>query len=181
MIALLAAWIKDIVLILVFAVFSELLLPSSRLQRFVRLVLGLCVLSGLLHPILAWQKGDMAILIKRWQMQQSLDKPAWQQQAAMGSGTRERWYKQLYQEELARQMQGQIQSLVGNKGLKVEVVTGPPEEARAVAGPIQMVHIWLEPMTPQEGVERAALEQKLLQYLTTFYQLAPQKIQIHKG
>ncbi|MGM0471565.1 MAG: stage III sporulation protein AF [Bacillota bacterium] len=52
MIAYLEKWIKDLVTILLFTSFIELLLPESRLEKYTQVVLGLFVVIAILNPIL---------------------------------------------------------------------------------------------------------------------------------
>lgn len=48
----LGEWLKEIVFVVLLAIFVELLLPSKSMQRYVKLVLSLLVLLTLLNPIL---------------------------------------------------------------------------------------------------------------------------------
>ncbi|MGI6093322.1 MAG: stage III sporulation protein AF, partial [Negativicutes bacterium] len=52
MIAFVSAWIKDIILVVLFAAFMELLLPSSSMQRFIRVIMGLFIMLTILNPAL---------------------------------------------------------------------------------------------------------------------------------
>jgi stage III sporulation protein AF len=45
------AWIKELILIILLAAFTDLLLPNHALQRYVRTVIGLFILLVLLSPI----------------------------------------------------------------------------------------------------------------------------------
>jgi stage III sporulation protein AF len=44
-------WLKQIILIVMFAVIADLLLPNKEMQRYVRMVLGLAVVAAMLQPI----------------------------------------------------------------------------------------------------------------------------------
>jgi stage III sporulation protein AF len=45
-------WIRQIILIIFLATFIDLLLPSSSLERYVKLVMGLIIIMAILQPIL---------------------------------------------------------------------------------------------------------------------------------
>jgi stage III sporulation protein AF len=45
-------WIKYIIFVVLFASFLELLLPSSSMQRFVRVIMGLFIMLAILNPII---------------------------------------------------------------------------------------------------------------------------------
>ncbi len=50
----LGGWIHEIVILLVFIVFLELLIPQSSVENFVRVVAGLLILVTILKPIVVW-------------------------------------------------------------------------------------------------------------------------------
>lgn len=50
----LGGWIREIVVLLVFIVFLELLIPRSSVENFVRVVAGLLILVTILKPIVVW-------------------------------------------------------------------------------------------------------------------------------
>ncbi|HEY8528298.1 MAG TPA: stage III sporulation protein AF [Paenibacillaceae bacterium] len=56
----LAAWLKQLIAVVLLASLADLLLPGRSMQRYVRLVAGLFVLLALLTPILEWVRGDFA-------------------------------------------------------------------------------------------------------------------------
>ena len=73
---LISAWLKGIILIVLFATFMDLLLPSSSMQKYVKLVIGLIIIVTMLTPLLVimygsdavsvidfldWQKGDAIV------------------------------------------------------------------------------------------------------------------------
>ena len=61
MVAMLSLWIKNIIFVVLFASFLELLLPNNSMQRFIR------VIMGLLNPVLSllnkdWRNEDVPTL-----------------------------------------------------------------------------------------------------------------------
>lgn len=58
MVAWLSDWLRDIIAVIMLAVFMELLLPNKSMQRYARLVVGLLVLLTILSPILRLLQGD---------------------------------------------------------------------------------------------------------------------------
>lgn len=47
-------WVREIVVLVVFVTFLELLLPRSSLRNWVRVVIGLMMLVAILKPVLTW-------------------------------------------------------------------------------------------------------------------------------
>ena len=59
MIAWLSDWLRDIIAVILLAVFVELLLPNQAMQRYARLVVGLFILLTILSPILKLIQSDI--------------------------------------------------------------------------------------------------------------------------
>ncbi|MDG5788697.1 stage III sporulation protein AF [Evansella sp. AB-P1] len=51
--SMITAWITNIILLILFASILELLLPNSKMQRYVKLVVGLMLLMVMLQPLLS--------------------------------------------------------------------------------------------------------------------------------
>jgi stage III sporulation protein AF len=58
-IAWLSDWLRDIIAVILLAVFVELLLPNKAMQRYARLVVGLFILLTILSPILKLIQSDI--------------------------------------------------------------------------------------------------------------------------
>lgn len=52
MIVAITGWIKGIVIVVLFAAFLDLLLPSSSIQKFVRVIMGLFIMMAILNPVI---------------------------------------------------------------------------------------------------------------------------------
>jgi stage III sporulation protein AF len=52
-ITMLTLWIKRLILLVLLATFIDLLLPTTAYQKYVRLVMGLCILLAMLTPLLS--------------------------------------------------------------------------------------------------------------------------------
>ncbi|MDQ8735560.1 stage III sporulation protein AF [Paenibacillus sp. LHD-38] len=59
MVAWLSDWLRDIIAVILLAVFVELLLPNRAMQRYARLVIGLFILLTILSPILKLIQSDI--------------------------------------------------------------------------------------------------------------------------
>lgn len=51
--SVITAWITNIILLILFATILEMLLPNSKMQRYVKLVVGLMLLMVMLQPLLS--------------------------------------------------------------------------------------------------------------------------------
>ncbi|EGK14325.1 hypothetical protein HMPREF9374_0286 [Desmospora sp. 8437] len=59
MIELLSGWLKQIVILVLIAVFMDLLLPNNSMERYVKLVMGLLIILSILSPIFQWIRQDL--------------------------------------------------------------------------------------------------------------------------
>ncbi|MBA4600903.1 stage III sporulation protein AF [Thermoactinomyces mirandus] len=59
MISWMSDWLKQIVLLVLIATFIDLLLPNSRLDRYVKLVMGLLIVMAILSPIFGLLSDDL--------------------------------------------------------------------------------------------------------------------------
>lgn len=51
MVSWMSDWLKQIVLLVLIATFIDLLLPNNRLDRYVKLVMGLLIILAMLSPV----------------------------------------------------------------------------------------------------------------------------------
>ncbi|HEU4962845.1 MAG TPA: stage III sporulation protein AF [Bacilli bacterium] len=68
MIEFLSHWMRGLILVIFLAVFLDMLLPSNKMQRYVRLVMGLLIILIMLNPVLKIYNGSSA-----YEMDLSLD------------------------------------------------------------------------------------------------------------
>ncbi|GGG56757.1 stage III sporulation protein AF [Paenibacillus radicis (ex Gao et al. 2016)] len=72
MVTWLGDWLRDIIAVIMLAVFMELLLPNKAMQRYARLVIGLLILLTILSPVLRLLQGDfssrLSDSVRQWEM-----------------------------------------------------------------------------------------------------------------
>ena len=66
MIAAFAAYIKTITALTIFSALTELLLPESRQRRYAQLILGIFILTAVLHPLFRLM-GEEAAVRTEWE------------------------------------------------------------------------------------------------------------------
>ncbi|KRE54283.1 stage III sporulation protein AF [Paenibacillus sp. Soil522] len=77
--AWLSDWLRDIIAVILLAVFVELLLPNKAMQRYARLVVGLFILLTILSPILKLMQSDIGA-----KLDEGMEK--WSESAMTGEG-----------------------------------------------------------------------------------------------
>ncbi|SHM51612.1 stage III sporulation protein AF [Caldanaerovirga acetigignens] len=58
MVAGLSSWIKQVILVVIFTLFVELLMPSNELRKYIKVTLGIIVIIAILNPIISLLKAD---------------------------------------------------------------------------------------------------------------------------
>lgn len=103
-------WIRQIVLIIFIATFIDLLLPSSSLQRYVKLIMGLIIIVSILQPVLQfvlnedkWSKFS-AMLAPDFQMDQYVSLKKIQDNSTE--------LTRIQQEEIKKQFQASISAWI---------------------------------------------------------------------
>jgi stage III sporulation protein AF len=56
----LGEWLKQLIMVVLLAVFADLLLPTKAMQKYVRVVMGLAVIAVILQPLTPLFSGDWA-------------------------------------------------------------------------------------------------------------------------
>ncbi|MFD0711048.1 stage III sporulation protein AF [Paenibacillus sp. GCM10027626] len=138
MLAWLAAWLKQIIAVVLLAGLIDLLLPNKSMQRYVRLVAGLIILLTILTPIIRLLQGDFDTKLKAsidpWlngtagkeykmptleEISRNADKMRQQQERAAAA---------LTENQLAAQMK---EELIKQTGMQVDRLAVRLEQARA--------------------------------------------------
>ena len=58
MIGWLESWLREIVLVVLFAVVTDMLLPNNTMQRYIKVVVSLFILLTILNPIITFIRSD---------------------------------------------------------------------------------------------------------------------------
>ncbi|RCX23144.1 stage III sporulation protein AF [Fontibacillus phaseoli] len=139
----LGEWLKEIIVVVLIAVFIDLLLPNRSMERYVKFVVSLLILLTLLSPVMrlfssdAKQKIETAFADSWGNLGNSGTKASTEVILRQGEQLRKQHEQEALQwagEEAARQMKGQIER---ETGLAVERVTvtltggKPSEETRS--------------------------------------------------
>lgn len=117
-------WIRQIILIIFIATFIDLLLPSSSLDRYVKLVMGLIIIMAILQPVL-----QLVISDNRWSQFSSIFSSSMSTKtyATLDEiGANSQQIAQVQQDEIKKHFQSSIQNWVAqqvSKKFHVKVVS----------------------------------------------------------
>lgn len=144
MVALVSGWVKNIILIVLFASFLELLLPNSSLQRFIRVIMGLLVMLAILNPAIDlvqgnWTAGDIPTLGSGGQKQADIIRSA-----NTAAAERERLAKEIYIRDISKQVRALVMAIDGVSDVRVALELEEKPEQGAT-GAIKMITLFVKP------------------------------------
>ena len=121
MIDIFTNWVKHIIFVVLFASFLELLLPSSSMQRFVRVIMGLFIMLSILNPIIDVLQSHLTPSQVPVLSGNAASSTAILNNAQTVAQGREQLSTDIYKKEVAQQMKVMITNLDGVADAKVEV------------------------------------------------------------
>ena len=193
MIATFTSWVKSIIFVVLFASFLELLLPSSSMQRFIRVIMGLLIMLVILNPVIDMAQNYLAPIQVPALSSHSAQSMIILNQAKGIVADREQVAAQLYKKELAQQMRVMIAALDGVADAKVviDIETGTDDKWK---GMIHGVQVYVTPGIQNKGVQIAKisigdtvkptadltleLEYKIKKMITELYQVPKERINV---
>ena len=117
------AWIKQIILIVLFAAFLELLIPGNSYKKFVRVIMGLLILLAVMRPLLHFlePQGD-GLTVQEVAVLNVDNKAEILTQAAKIQSERERIVFEQYRRELIKQIKVLVGTVDGISAVTAEIV-----------------------------------------------------------
>ena len=185
---LLSQWLKEIIFIILFAVFIELLLPNRSMERYVKFVISLLILLTLLSPIMKLftdqteKKIEMA-LTGGFDEEDGNVQAETKKILAEGNKLQKKREQEVMAwtgEEMARQMKEQLKNVTGEPISRVAVgITnyGSNKEATITSIEVvmgQSIQTQTEPIAQSEQSEQSDLRRESGQ---TIQNTSPEKIQ----
>jgi stage III sporulation protein AF len=190
-IAAVTAWIKNIILVVLFASFMELLLPNSSMKKFIRVIMGIFIMLAILNPVLSFFQTEkpeehIAVLGAKESTKDAKTDNI-NQLVASTVLKREELLSQAYTEELAKQISVVVKSIAGVEDAHAKVSIG--EESK-----ISKIIIYLKPATsdsknnikiesitlkkPEDPKLQDGLINKVKKTISELYQIAPKDIEV---
>jgi stage III sporulation protein AF len=193
MLTAVADWVRNIILVVLFASFLELLLPASSMQRFVRVIMGLLIMLAILNPVI-----DLVHYRLMPQPVPAISGRSGNPSLAADGGAavvkeRNRLAVELYKNDLAKQMRAVILAIDGVADAKVAVETQQADVGRP--GAIEKVLVYVQPglaaadrkvatvtigekAAPKPEEIKPALKEKIIRAIAELYQLRDGQVEI---
>lgn len=140
MVSWVSDWLKQIVLLVLIATFIDLLLPNDRLERYVKLVMGLLIIMAMLSPVFQLLSGDLdlrsfAFLTSDPVMSKEASIEEIQKQGETLKQQQQEWIRQEAEqktgESLKNELTGRFQAEVEKAEVKLKM-SGDEQEIESV-------------------------------------------------
>lgn len=115
--------VRNVVLIILLTTFLDMLLPSSSMQRFIKVVMGLFLLVTLLNPLLILIKEEQDFEVFAWQQNNQVE-GSFNSVLTQGQHletVNQELIKAQYQQRLQAQIKALVRLIKGAEGALVEV------------------------------------------------------------
>jgi stage III sporulation protein AF len=194
---MLTDWIKYIIFVVLFASFLELLLPSSSMKRFVRVIMGLFIMLAILNPIISAVQQYLATT----QQMPALSTNSGNAISIINetndiSSQRERLSLELYKKELSQQMKILVMAIDGVADANV-VVDIKTINKNDLTSAINSVVVYIKPgisvkdtkvatiakisISEEHGKkeeEHTDLIRRIIDVITELYQIPKDKVEV---
>jgi stage III sporulation protein AF len=197
LIAMLTDWIKYIIFVVLFASFLELLLPSSSMQRFVRVIMGLFIMLAILNPIIGVVQQYLASTKQIPALSTNSENSiSIINEANNIASEREKLSLELYKKELSQQMRILIMAIDGVADANVAVDIKAINKGN-VTSVINSVVVYIKPGISVKNAKVAAvakisigeengkkeeihvdLKKRIIDMITELYQIPKDKVEI---
>ncbi|WP_018132457.1 stage III sporulation protein AF [Effusibacillus pohliae] len=145
----LSSWLSQIVLILLFAVVMDLIVPASAMRNYVKLVMGLVIMVTMLKPISALYHGQFDISRIRWPdtAAQVAGFDSIRSKAAEIQRDQLRLAEQKFSEQLEQTIKQQIESAYPLEVAKVQAWLADSANEPGQARTIEQLNVWVRPQS----------------------------------
>ncbi|WP_236639426.1 stage III sporulation protein AF [Pelosinus sp. UFO1] len=188
-------WVKYIIFVVLFASFLELLLPSSSMQRFVRVIMGLFIMLAIMNPIISIIQNHLIPTNQVPALSTNFGNSIMNDSMNM-SNERERLSLELYKKELAQQMKILVMAIDGVADVHVNIEINTVKNSSIASG-IESVILYIKPGLSAKDRKVAAvskitigeqkdktedphidLKKRISEIVTELYQIPKEKIEV---
>ncbi|WP_285717757.1 stage III sporulation protein AF [Pelosinus sp. IPA-1] len=188
-------WVKYIIFVVLFASFLELLLPSSSMQRFVRVIMGLFIMLAIMNPIISIVQNHLIPTNQIPALSTNFGNSIMNDSMNM-SNDREKLSLELYKKELAQQMKILVMAIDGVADVHVNIEVNTVKNSSIVSG-IESVILYIKPGLSAKDRKVAAvskitigeqkdksedpyidLKKRISEIVTELYQIPKEKIEV---
>ncbi|MGL5514774.1 MAG: stage III sporulation protein AF [Sporomusa sp.] len=200
MIDLITVWIKSIIFVVLFASFLDLLLPNNRMQRFIKVIMGLFIMLSILNPVISVidrmrttaQVPALASGVSGLSDSEIMDT------AKQVAGKRDQIVREIYERDLSKQIRATVLAVDGVAD--AIVIVDAAQQGNKSSGKLNRVIVYVEPgitaderriarvTIAQDAAESAkeseklspAVTDKVTKLVTELYQLKASQVEVQR-
>ncbi|MGI6712993.1 MAG: stage III sporulation protein AF [Bacillota bacterium] len=194
--------VRNITVLVLIAGFLEMLLPSSEMKRFIKVVMGLFILVSILNPLLSLLNKNATCEVLAWQdpMMKNQELNTILQKGKQLSQQMDEKATEIYAENTAKQIETVVKLVKGvskveadvqisksdkdndyGKISRVMLVIGTKQNSSSPAlDSIKQVEVQIGPpkTQPEQDSEKAQLKYQVIETLQNFYNLNEEQIDV---
>lgn len=184
MITAIGIWVKNLIFLVLFAAFMELLLPAGSMKKFLRMVIGMFLLLAILKPVTAVLANDFSwVNVPIFSVEKLGEKPEF----AGDEMKRKKLTYHMYQKELSEQMVKVLENIEEITAIKVEIQLDQGRDIQdgdivkavivkaKMAGNGKKIQVDLRKNQAEEELNDA-VKNKIRQRINSLYQISKDKI-----
>jgi len=122
MMAFLEKWVFNIVVLALFVVLLEMLLPSGKTRKYVKLVSGIVLTIALISPVLEFLGKDFDFQEFQIYSSNFMDRKEIEEKSRMLSENQMKEIIELYRQKLIEQLVSSSEKLAGNNRVEADVI-----------------------------------------------------------
>ncbi|MCF6096683.1 stage III sporulation protein AF [Thermovorax subterraneus] len=191
MVASLSSWIKQVILVVIFTLFVDLLMPSNDLRKYIKVTLGIIVIIAILNPIISLLKADKFFDGIQLEAMEYLDEDSISNQAEKLKQKHIKMALELFEKELEEKLVRQLKQITSLAVYKTDVKVNQD-------GSIKEIHLVINKDSLQhpKNVEKVFVSldsqpsnipninsmkdeiKKIKEYLSAFYEIPETNISV---
>lgn len=161
-------WIKNLILVVIFAGFIQLLIPGDTFSRYVRVVMGFFIIITLLNPLLSFLQLNLEEEIP-WPV---VEGTTFLEIQGKGEELRQRGEEEIFH-HIQREREREMHSLLEEEGFPVARLEVTIDEKNHIQG----IRLLLEASSIKEE-ERQREEERIEEILTRIYRLPTSRVHL---
>jgi|GEM_PF-717708 len=201
MIDLITVWIKSIIFVVLFASFLDLMLPNNRMQRFIKVIMGLFIMLSILNPVISVidrMRTAAQVPALASGISSGLSDSEIMDTAKQVAGKRDQIVQEMYERDLSKQIRATVLAVDGVAD--AIVIVDAAQQGNKSRGKLNRVIVYVEPgiTADERKIARVTIAQdaaepakesrnlsppvtdKITRMVTELYQLKASQVEVQR-
>lgn len=160
MMAFLEKWVFNIVVLTIFIVLLEMLIPSGKTRKYVKLISGFILTIALITPVLEFLGKDFDFQEFQFSSSNFIDKKEIEEKSKMMSENQMKEIIEVYRQKLIKQLESSSEKIAGKNRVEADVIINE-DYTSTEFGAIKRVYIFVSKPEEDKGVKPVATVEKV--------------------